>query len=153
MSNSVSPTLPLADLHLPTAPGFFPLAWGWWLIIALGLIILFFSIYRLYKRIKKKRAQKIALRALQHCQSIAEINLLLKRTALSYYAKDEVASLTSGAWLRFLDDKLPIKERGFTDIEQIWLEATFGNKAVNSQTLTSAKILAEKWLKKGLTYV
>ncbi|MGF1689002.1 DUF4381 domain-containing protein, partial [Photobacterium japonica] len=43
---STTPLLPLADIHLPEAPGFWPLAWGWWgmsVIVLLAVAFLAFT--------------------------------------------------------------------------------------------------------------
>ena len=42
-------TLPLRDLHLPDAIGWWPLAPGWWVVIALVAALLGYILWRVYK--------------------------------------------------------------------------------------------------------
>lgn len=105
--------LQLKDIHLPPTPSIWPLALGWWLLLALFLIIAvyWFFLVRKYLRIRKhKRILFDELAKLEEKlkdspskNNVAETNVLLRRIALRYYPKANVASLTGGAWLEFLD--------------------------------------------------
>jgi hypothetical protein len=102
----------LRDLHLPPAPGMWPLAWGWWLMIACCIIFLALS-PRLYAIWQLRQGK---LRFLQQLKTIedayqanpnqplllTEFAYLLKRVALSYFPRQEVASLHGEAWVMFL---------------------------------------------------
>ena len=154
-NTQTAPPLPLADLHLPTEPGFFPLAYGWWLVIFLGLLACGFIGNFLYQKIKHRRAKQAAIRALKKCQSVAEINTLLKRAALSYFPRQAIAPLTGSDWLRFLDDKLEQKQQGFVNLQEEWIKACYSDnrhldKVSANDTLNSARALALIWLKKAL---
>lgn len=106
--------LQLKDIHLPSNPSIWPLALGWWLLLAVLLaftVWLFFAI-RKYLRVKKyKRTLFNELTKLEgklkdspDKNLIAETNVLLRRIALAYCPEARVASLTGGDWLKFLDD-------------------------------------------------
>jgi len=107
--------LPLRDIHLPDPITWWPLAPGWWLLLAL-LGILTVVIFLLRHRAAKKRREpkQIAKRELEKLQTeyqqhrnpqilVQKISTLLRRLCLSYYPRTEVASLTGEAWLQFLD--------------------------------------------------
>jgi hypothetical protein len=109
--------LPLRDIHLPEAIGWWPLAPGWWLLIAFALAA-FALMLRWYLR-KRARgaARRQALRQLveltadyeQHRDAtafMAQLSLLLRRSMLAYAPRDEVAGLTGDAWLEWLDRDL-----------------------------------------------
>ncbi len=109
--------LPLRDLHLPDAVGLWPLAPGWWLLIALVLLGLAF----LYRAFRNQRRQSAARRfALKRLEALsaeyatsgdaialgAEVSELVRRTMLAYAPRADVAGLTGEAWLEWLDRDL-----------------------------------------------
>lgn len=117
--------IPLRDLHLPAEIGWWPLAPGWWVLLALlaaGAIVL---LYRTYLRWRANRARRIALRQLvavtEEYQSSGDVTRLakqlselLRRVVLAYSPRTEVAGLTGDDWLRWLDRGLeePLFQRG-----------------------------------------
>ena len=42
---AIQTPLPLAPLHLPAEPGLWPVAWGWWAILALVILSIFLLRY------------------------------------------------------------------------------------------------------------
>lgn len=111
--------IPIRDLHLPQAIGWWPLAPGWWFLIALALAGLGYLLYRAYKRWRWNAARRVALSELARVKReyasgmdavtlAIELSELLRRTMLAYAPRAEVASLTGQTWLRWLD-------RGFDD--------------------------------------
>lgn len=109
--------LPLRDLHLPEAVGWWPLAPGWWVVIALAVVLLAY-LFRLYLR-KHARgaARRYALRQLntlmadfeEHRDAVefsSRLSGLLRRTMLAYAPRSDVAGLTGDAWLEWLDRDL-----------------------------------------------
>lgn len=149
-SNVSTPALPLADIHLQQAPGIWPLAWGWWLVIAAVLIAVLLAIYWLRLRNDRLAAQQEALVALKHACSIAELNTLLKRAALSYYPRQDVAGLTGERWLAFLDSQLAPVQQGFMAQSALWQQGAYSNTPCSETDLNQAKSLATRWLKQAL---
>jgi len=116
--------IPLRDLHLPEAIGWWPLAPGWWFLIALTVAGLGYLLYRLVTIWRRNAARRTALKELARIQNeyqygVDEISLaielseLLRRTMLAYAPRGEVAGLTGDSWLRWLDQGLD--ERPFCD--------------------------------------
>lgn len=112
--NDMDPLAQLRDIHTPEAIGLWPPAPGWWLLallVAGGLIALI--IWRLlrhrrlaYKREALAEWQHIHARYLQDRNAealLADLSVLLKRTCITRYGRDEVAGLTGEQWLAFLD--------------------------------------------------
>ena len=109
--------LPLRDLHLPEPISWWPLAPGWWLLIALAIVGLVY-LSRIYLRARARgAARRHALRQLdaltaefeQHRDAVAlsgGISELLRRTMLAYAPRKEIAGLTGDAWLEWLDRDL-----------------------------------------------
>jgi Domain of unknown function (DUF4381) len=109
--------IPLRDLHLPEAIGWWPLAPGWWLVLALcatGIVLLI----RRYLRARSgAAARRHALRRLaqltadfeSHRDAVAfssGLSRLLRRTMLAYAPRQDVAGLTGNDWLVWLDQDL-----------------------------------------------
>jgi hypothetical protein len=107
----------LNDIVLPAQVGWWPLATGWYILSAVLLILLALLGYRLLRRWFKNRYRRAALQELQSLthgmqnqedrdSSLRQIPVLLKRTALSIYPREQVASLAGKEWHRFLNSKL-----------------------------------------------
>ena len=91
----------------PTAlPLWWPLAPGWWLLIAFVLVAVAIAAWRTIAAYRKNAYRREALAALD---TIApqQLPTLLKRVALSAYPRSEVASLTGSDWVAFLNRHVP----------------------------------------------
>ncbi|MGI9272540.1 MAG: DUF4381 domain-containing protein [Woeseiaceae bacterium] len=109
--------IPLRDLHLPEAISWWPLAPGWWAVIALVLVGLGFLL-RAWLRIHARgAARRYALRQLDSIVRVydeernqvafgASLSELLRRTMLAYSPRADVAGLTGEEWLHWLDRDL-----------------------------------------------
>lgn len=113
-------SLPLRDIHLPEAVGWWPPAIGWWLLPIVILTMAALLVW-LIRRVRRMTPAKLALRELDLLQRDAELSadeklrrlsVLLRRVCLSIYPREDVAGLTGDAWLRWLDQ--PLKEPGFS---------------------------------------
>ena len=111
--------LPLRDLHLPDAIGWWPLAPGWWFLIALvaGFAAWFaWREYRLWlgnapRRHALKELARFENEYLEHRNPVVlgkQVSELLRRGMLAYAPRAEVAGLTGEAWLAWLDEGLPV---------------------------------------------
>ncbi len=103
----------LHDIHLPVPVNWWPLAPGWYALLILVFILIGLLIYvtrRTYLNGQPKR-QALQLLAIyerkyqverdsQSCSM--KISELLRRVALVYFPREEVASLQGEAWLTFL---------------------------------------------------
>lgn len=111
--------LPIRDLHLPEAVGWWPLAPGWWFLIALLVVFLVWQGWRALKRWRFEAPRRFALREFERFESEyvqsrdpvtlgKNVSNLLRRTMLAYAPRDEMAGLTGDAWLHWLDRDLPV---------------------------------------------
>ena len=113
----MNPQDPLAALHPlrdPTAIGWWPLAPGWWVLIAV-LILLLLALavfyYRRYRANAYRRQAAQQLEALHShwlgCQDstsyLRGINALLKSVALRAFPRGDVASKSGEDWIAFLN--------------------------------------------------
>jgi len=107
-------SLQLQDIHLPESASFWPLAFGWWILFAIIILIATWVIIKALKRAKQKRHQRKILakfkalekklKANPNNATIAKINTLLRQLAITYYPRTKIASLTGADWLHFLDE-------------------------------------------------
>lgn len=108
------PLAQLRDIHMPPPIDTWPPAPGWFVLAALGLLAAIALLYWLYTRWRRNRYRREALKELaalrarfeqQHDKAdfLTESQTLLKRVALTRYPREQVASLTGEAWVRFLD--------------------------------------------------
>ena len=111
--------LPLRDLHLPEAIGWWPPAPGWWVLFALALAALGWLLLRLIRKRRFDAARRYAMRELANVESAylahrnvvtlaRQVSQLLRRGMLAYAPRREVAGLTGEDWLRWLDRDLPV---------------------------------------------
>lgn len=99
----------LNDIVVPGAVAWWPLAPGWYVLVAIALITLLVVAVRQWRRWQHNRYRRQALLELSSIreqgdlQSLQQLPVLLKRAALSAWQREEVAALTGLAWHRFLD--------------------------------------------------
>lgn len=109
--------IPLRDLHLPEAIGWWPPAPGWWILMALAAIALAFGVRAWWRARARGAARRYALRQLKDIEREyekrknpvefgAHLSELLRRTMLAYAPRNDVAGLTGDAWLEWLDRDL-----------------------------------------------
>lgn len=117
--------IPLRDLHLPEAIGWWPLAPGWWLVMVIALIGIAFLLRAWLRTRARGAARRYALRQLdaieqqysEHKDPVefgAHLSEVLRRTMLAYAPREDVAGLTGEEWLQWLDRDLaePLFSRG-----------------------------------------
>lgn len=104
--------LPLRDIHLPAAIGWWPPAWGWWVLLGLvaaGLAAFAWRYHRHFRERAAIRGFKAVARKLAESDSpavcIQHISMILRRFAMSVGNDAPVAGLTGDSWLRFLDSR------------------------------------------------
>jgi hypothetical protein len=111
--------LPLRDLHLPDPIGWWPLAPGWWAVIALAVAGLLWLAWRWYRAWQFEAPRRHALRELarieaeylEHRDPVAlgkAASELLRRGMLAYAPRASVAGLTGEAWLAWLDEGMAV---------------------------------------------
>jgi hypothetical protein len=101
----------LKDIHLPEQVHNYPVAYGWWILLACLLIGLIFGIVKWQKNRKLSHAKKLALTNLNSIDNNDEIVTLLKWSAFQYFPRNEVASLHGEQLEQFFISKLPIKQQ------------------------------------------
>lgn len=106
--------LPLRDIHLPEPVSWWPPAPGWWLLLAIMMIAAALAAWLWWRHRQRRVLRELqhALQAIeqQHAQhhdadaTLQQLSVLLRRAALSFRPRREVAALTGKAWLAWLDN-------------------------------------------------
>ena len=124
----MNPQDPLAQLHPLREPeliGWWPLAPGWWFLLTLLFIACAALAYWFWRRYRQRAYRRQAERQLSALLAsyqnngdavvfTAEINKLLKATALSAFPQRSVAAASGEQWRNLLNDTLPNAAPGDT---------------------------------------
>jgi len=122
---SEDPLSQLADIHLPDPVGFWPLAPGWWVLIALFVLFIIWMLVLTFRKFLWKKRLEAAQNELdkaivayrEKCAHenadenqagldyLYEVNKVLNRVALytDTSQKRDIARLSGSAWLTYLD--------------------------------------------------
>ncbi|MDF1762671.1 MAG: DUF4381 domain-containing protein [Oleibacter sp.] len=155
-NTSATPSLPLDDIILPTAIGWWPLAPGWWVLL-IALIALFVAGILGYRELRRRaaiRQQVFALldeaRDMQQQQPQADrycrdINAALKRYWRIYNVDDRILNYYGHDWVDLLNAQAPAPL--FTGSTALALaEGVYNPKAdINVDELYD---LAKRWIQK-----
>jgi hypothetical protein len=144
----------LKDIHLPHAISTWPTAPGWVILIALLTMTIGYLIYRYYQRRRSLYTVKFALSVLDKLKSLsvsnpeniniaAQISTLIRRNALHYFRREDIAGLSGHAWLTFLN--ISGNTNDFTaETGQLLITAAYRKE--NPDDLSSLFDLAQRWL-------
>lgn len=158
----------LHDIHLPTAVGVWPWAPGWYVLLAVGLILLIGSIGWGWHRWQCGKIKREALKILAQYEkeylamlspgksrdegassivsdtqaTSAALNELLKRVALAYFPREKVAALYGREWVKFLNDTS--KKLDFLTEESVLLNCVY--QPSQQQDLRPPFRLVRKWI-------
>jgi hypothetical protein len=109
--NPQDPLANLQPLRDPALISWWPLAPGWWILIALLIVVLCGAGWLLYRRWQGNAYRRQALRQLHELKDAdlnghahaAQINALLKSVAIQAYDSRQVASASGSDWRTFLN--------------------------------------------------
>ena len=115
----------LAPLREPAAISWWPLAPGWWMVLALSLALLTGLGLWLRERRLRTAYRRIALAALDELRSRDagrdELNWLLKAAALRAYPHEQVSRLHGAAWQQFLVSSCPkVASDAFAELDTLY---------------------------------
>lgn len=114
MSPTAPPDLGLHDIVLPVAPGWWPLPWSIWALLATTLLVITLLGWALHPRLKRIKRLKLAVTTWKNIRAsglaadrqILQLNQLFKRVAVASGYR-EAATLTGKTWADFLKTRIP----------------------------------------------
>lgn len=125
----MDPLAQLNDISLGAPVGLWPLAWGWWALLALIVICLTTlltlwrkrSRYHLVRRLAIVEINKIAASDLAVQAKLSEMNKVLKQCAKHYHTASNVNRLYGESWGAWLSSQIPAKfqprfQQGFAPV-------------------------------------
>ncbi|MGZ8907463.1 MAG: DUF4381 domain-containing protein [Methylobacter sp.] len=146
--------LPLKDIHLPEAIGWWPPAVGWWLLAVLIPLLIAFTVW-FYRHLTRKTAVKTAKKllanikqdkTLDELQKLRQLSELIRRVAISVVPRAQAAGLTGAAWLAFLDRS--VKGSPFSEgIGRLLAQAPYQKSSPTEAEIVQLISLCEDWLK------
>lgn len=151
-TTTTASTLPLADLHLPDAPTFWPPSWGWWLCLIVVISLLVIVMRWQQRKSAQNQARREALSQLKGLNSPAQfeqLNLLLRQVAMTYHPRQTVAGLTGEQWLSYLDQQLPEKLRGFMTLSSEWQHGLFSPQPLTQDQFNACYQQTKVWITKA----
>lgn len=152
--NLLQPLANLRDIHVPSAVSFWPLAPGWYglLVLLLLCLIILYRVIKKYNHNKRPKQQALQLltayeQAYQKegnsALAAASVSELLKRVALQYCQRREVASLQGDAWIQFLIESS--KGLDFNQVRNELIEIPY--KPQSDGDLPTLFALSREWIK------
>ncbi|WP_162030738.1 MULTISPECIES: DUF4381 domain-containing protein [unclassified Lentimonas] len=97
----------LHDIVVPAAPSFWPPASGFWILIALVLMLLITVVWSITQARRRNAYRRAGLTLLESATTVDEINVVLKRVALAVFPREQVAALHGEDWIQFMQATCP----------------------------------------------
>lgn len=98
----------LHDFYQPAPPAWTPQTPAWYVLFGVLSLALLWLVVHLVRRWFADRYRREALRELP-ALPLEQLSSLLKRTALSVWPREKIASLSGTSWLNFLNDSADAK--------------------------------------------
>jgi len=152
------PLANLRDIHLPPPVSWWPLAWGWYVLFVVALVMVVALTIWLCRHWKARQQRQQFMQQLSQLRrryqreednvAIAvALSTLLRRAALSIYPREKVAGLHQQAWLNFLNETG--NTTAFTDGEgRVLVTAPYQAQA--KYQMDRLFVLIQAWLEKNL---
>jgi hypothetical protein len=140
-----SPINMLHGFYEPSPPAWTPQTVGWYCMFAVIAIAAIWILVCAIHRWMFNRYRRAALKELETL-TVVDFSVLLKRTALSVWPREKVASLSGAEWLQFLDNKL--RGGGFLVTPGNQIEnMAFGEANLSAEDEKRLRELTAKWIR------
>jgi len=159
-------SLPLRDIHLPPPVSWWPPAPGWWLLLVmviLGCLGLWLLIRKLRQPVLKKSAkaeiQWVISQYQQHQEKqlfIQQLSMAIRRIAMSYISRREMAGLTGTDWLHRLNTLVSSHQLSEQTMQLLSQLPYQKNPHISDQQITLLMDQLQAWvsaLSRGKQYV
>jgi hypothetical protein len=154
-SRTADPVGGLIDFPLPREVSLWPQTWDAQLATAFLLVVVFTALWRFahYRRVNRYRREALAeLNAFRRCgaadrsDSLARMSVLVRRTALAAFPREEVAPLAGPAWLAFLDRSYGGQEFS-KGVGRLLLSGPYQKIPPDDAELQSLIVLIRRWIR------
>jgi hypothetical protein len=133
----------LHDLALPPEEPWWPLAPGWYVLIALALAAAGWLAFRAWKHWRSNAYRRAALKELKSLDTPAAIAELLRRTALAIAPRPVIAELIGPAWPDWLTAQSP---EPMPELVRTQLTAGIYQNPSANPDLAPLKTYATRWI-------
>lgn len=156
MQQAADPLAQLRDIHTPGMIETWPPAPGWWILAALGALLVIAGLTWLFRYWRANRYRREAMSELaqlfEHWQKseddlayLESLQRLLKRAALTSFPREDVAGLTGEAWVQFLDRTTGSHDFSIGEAEAL-IDGTY--RPDISVDIESLNLVAKGWIRK-----
>jgi hypothetical protein len=151
-----NPLAELKDIHIPQDVSSWPLAYGWWLLIALSLgLVVFVCWYsvRLWRlnRVKRLALAELAMIKAEQDNWPSAMNTLLKRAHRAYFTELNVQQVHGHVWSHCLAEALPAAYRtAFLATMQPLQQHLYQPKSAQHLVFEDCQRAVNQWLKQAL---
>lgn len=119
---------------------------GWTFLLWICIVILIIIGIRQIHRYKRNKYRREALRLLENSEnSITDVFVILKRTAMHAFGRAEVGSLSGSEWLAFLDASA--KGVDFNSHADVIASALYKETEVTTETRKAILSTAKTWIR------
>lgn len=132
----------LQDIVLPAAPSFWPPASGFWILVALILMLLITAAWFIAQFRQRNAYRRAGIALLESANTVYDINVVLKRVALAVFPREQVAALHGEDWIQFMQSTCPGEQ--FAKLSQSD-EATLATESIRASART--------WIRKHQTQI
>jgi hypothetical protein len=151
------PLVGLIDIPLPPPVSLWPQTWTSRIAIALVLTALVVALWRFVHAWRANRYRREALSELgaigqrvdvreARGEGLAELSMLVRRTALAAFPRETVAPLAGPAWLAFLDQSYG--GQGFSQgAGRLLASAPYQRAAPDPDQLRALAVLVRQWIR------
>lgn len=150
MTNDPASLDRLHDLALPPEVPWWPLAPGWYVLIALTFAAAAWFAFRTWKHWRSNAYRRAALQELKSLDTPVAIAELLRRTALAIAPRTVIAELTSPAWPDWLAQQCP---EPMPESVRTQLTAGIYQAPSNNPDLAPLKTYATRWITRHLPLI
>jgi hypothetical protein len=156
MQQQTDPLAELRDIHQPGMIETWPPAFGWWVLAGLAVLGFLVLCFWLYRRWRANRYRREAIRELQSLHAswqrdnddhayLVRLQELLKRVALTSFPREEVASRTGEAWVRFLDRSTGSHDFSIGESE-VLIDGNYRSDVTID--VPALEVIARQWIRK-----
>jgi len=148
-------TLDLNDIHVPEQISNYPIAYGWWVLGIIVIVLAVISILKIKKNSQFNRIKKQALLQLKRnpTMTTSDTVTLLKWAAMHYFSRADLAKLFGKSLQSFLIAQLPIKhQETFSKLSESAFSSQYkaNNDKIDRQTDADFYQAATIWLTNAL---